>query len=304
MANADSADTLGIRLLNSRRLGLALSGGGARGLAHIGVLRVLDEEGIPISALSGSSMGGLVAAAYATGVSPPQLEAEARRMSSLRELAGLVEIIPWRGFLLDHIRVERFLRERLQLDCDFSEVKIPLAVTAVALHGNKLSILTEGSVLQAVRATTAVPGLFAPVRKDGERFVDGGILNNLPVDLLPGLGAQALVAVDVGFELMWDHPEENIPLLSAMPSVATDIYKALLIMMTTVTEANLRRSPPDLLIRPDLPDDIGFLTGFQHPQGIIEAGADAAKEALPRLRQLLRPTPFPRLRRLLELDWE
>lgn len=304
MAAARQPESGKIGFLRRRRLGLALSGGGARGLAHIGVLKVLDEAEIPLAALAGTSMGGLVAAAYAAGNTPQQLEAEARRMSSLRELAGLVEIIPWRGFLLDHQRVERFLKDRFHLDCDFTDLKIPLAVTAVGLHGNRLRVMAEGSVLQAVRATTAVPGLFAPVQMDGERLVDGGILNNLPVDLLPGLRAQACLAVDVGFELERDHPEESIPILSAMPSAATDIYKSLLLMMTTVTEANLRRSPPDLLLRPHLADDIGFLTGFQQPQAIIDAGAEAARAALPEIRRLLQPTPFPRLRRLLDMDWE
>jgi NTE family protein len=145
------------------RLGMALSGGGARGLAHIGVLKVMEREGIQIDAIAGTSMGGLIGAAYAAGVSSERMEQEAIRMSQLRELVRLIDWFPPKGKLLDSNRVRQFLREGLQLDVEFSDLRIPLSVMTVDLETNQPRPIRSGSVLRAVEATTAMPGLFKAV---------------------------------------------------------------------------------------------------------------------------------------------
>ena len=274
------------------RLGLALSGGGSRGLAHIGVLKVLEREGIEISALAGTSMGGLIAAAYAAGMSPTELEEEALRMSQLRELVKLVEWFPPRGKLLDADRIHMFLRDRLNLDVDFEDLRIPLAVMAVDLKANRAKTIRSGSVLKAVEATTALPGLFTAVDHQDGRLVDGGVLNNLPVDLLELLGANSLLAVDVGFQLVREHPEKEIPILRSLPEVATEFYQVGVLMVAEMTQRNLESHPPDVLIRPELPAGAGILSGFMQPKEIIDKGEEAAMASIERIQELLRPGFF------------
>lgn len=281
------------------RLGLALSGGGARGLAHIGVLKVLTREGIAISCLAGTSMGGLLAAAYAAGNSVERLEQEALRMADLRQLIQLVEWFPPRGFLLDAERVRRFLQERLSLDRSFAELKHPLALMAVNLRSSELVAMKEASLLNAVRATTALPGLFPPVQSADGPLVDGGLLNNLPVDQLPSLGAHVTIGVDVGFQVGKEVPGEGIPLLSSMPEAARELYQAAMLVLSEMTAARLRSNPPDLLIRPQVPRGIGILVGFPEAEAIIAAGERAAEEAIPKLRGLTHWSPGRLVKRLL-----
>ncbi|MFP3853326.1 MAG: patatin-like phospholipase family protein [Anaerolineales bacterium] len=280
------------RFFGRARLGLALSGGGSRGLAHIGVLKVLEREGIEVAALAGTSMGGLIGAAYAAGMSPEELEAEALRMSQLRELIKLVEWFPPRGKLLDPQRIRLFLGDRLKLDVDFDELRFPFAVTAVDLKTNQMKVIRSGSVLRAVEATTALPGLFAAVDHQGGRLVDGGVLNNLPVDLLTPLGAKSFMAVDVGFQLVREHPEKEIPILRSLPEVATEFYQVGALMVAEMTQHRLESHPPHLLIRPELPPGTGILSGFVRPKEIIDSGEEAASAAIKQIRNLARPGFF------------
>jgi NTE family protein len=277
--------------LKSGSLGLALSGGGARGLAHIGVLKVLEREGIKVDVLAGTSMGGLIAAAYAAGVSPSQLESEALRMSRLRELVRLLEWFPPKGELLDSSRIRHFLTDRLGLALDFDNLAIPLTLVAVDMNNHQQVLMSEGSVLKAVEATTALPGLFQPVEHMGRRLVDGGVLNNLPTDCLVRGGLGRVMAVDVGFHLGGMQPKQQVPILGLLPGVATEFYQVGAMMVAEISRERLRRYPPDLLLRPELPVGSGVLSGFIMPQAIIDSGEAAAVGALEQIKGLRRQTP-------------
>jgi len=177
-------------------VGLALSGGGARGLAHIGVLKVLEREAIPRDLLAGTSMGGLVATMSAAGMSALDLEREARRMACVRRMVPLIDpTIRQRGILSGQ-RVAAYLRQHLG-DRTFDDLDIPLALTAVDILSQREVILTRGRLVDAVRATTAIPGLFAPVQHGNRLLVDGGVLNGLPTDVARTMGADVVIAVDV-----------------------------------------------------------------------------------------------------------
>lgn len=278
-------------LFGKPRIGIALSGGGARGLAHIGVLKVLEREGIQIQSVAGTSMGAVVGAAYAAGMSPAEMEQEALRMSRLSELARLVEWFPPRGKLFDKGRVRQFLTERMHLDVQFTDLQRPLLVIAVDLGTNQPVVLNSGSVLAAVEASAALPGLFEPVDHMGKRLVDGGVLNNLPVDQLASLGANRTIAVDVGFHQVSRNPEKHIPILKSLPAIATEFYQVGAMMVAELTRQRLMDYPPDVLIKPDLPVGSGVLWGFLKPQEIIDCGQRAAEATLKDLERLSKRGP-------------
>ena len=267
-----------------KKLGLALSGGGARGLAHIGILKVFEREGIEIKALSGASMGGIIAALYASGYSPDKLETEALRMSSFRNLLGLIDISAPRRGLVTGERIHSYLSQFIDPSLTFNALHIPLAVAAVDLTAGKEIVLSDGAVLDAVMATSAFPGVFPPVNLEGRSLIDGGVLNNLPTDLLRALGADVLVAVDVGPVFERDNP---MHVAALFPGFALELYLATQIMASALTRAHLREYAPDLLLNPKLAPDIGIFLSFTRASEIIAAGELAAEEALPAIKTLL-----------------
>jgi NTE family protein len=175
-------------LVRRRTIGLVLSGGGARGLAHIGVLRVLEKEGIPIDYLAGASMGGVIAAGYAAGMSPDDLEKEALTVTQTRRLLRLIDPALANGGLIRGQRLLAYFEQHVG-QRTFSDLRLPLALVAVDLNSHQEIILRDGPVALALRATTAVPGALMPVEMNGWRLVDGGVLNNLPVDVARSMGA-------------------------------------------------------------------------------------------------------------------
>ncbi len=277
--------------LPRKKLGLALGGGGARGLAHIGILKVLAREGIQIDILAGTSMGGLVAAIYGAGLPPEEIEAEAVKRSTTFEIIKLVDVNPSiKGFVKGQ-RIYNLLADTLGPELTFADLKIPVAMVAGDLLTGKEVIIKDGKVVDAVRATISVPGVFVPVNVGPYRLVDGGVLNNVPVNVARELGADLVIAVDVLPNFYQNQPGEppvvhplNPPRL---PKPFKELYNVLMIMMSDMTEYHLQIYAPDLMIRPDLPSDLDILMSFDRPADAILAGEKAAEEALPRIRALL-----------------
>lgn len=176
---------------DSRVFGLALSGGVLRGATHVGVLKVLEREGLRPDRVAGTSAGAIVGALYAAGLSPEEIHYQARsfRWTSLARPTWKL----WSN-LLDLEPMIRWLRE-LGLG-DFSDLEIPFAAVACDLATGRSVALREGDVAEAVRASTAVPALFPLVERDGCQLVDGGIVNDLPIDVVRGMGADYLAGVD------------------------------------------------------------------------------------------------------------
>jgi NTE family protein len=279
------------------KLNLALGGGGARGLAHIGVLKVLEKAGLPIGFLAGTSMGGLVGALFAAGWSAEQLEAEALALSSFRRLVKLVDLAPARRGLLEGQRVREHLNEMLGEDLTFEQLPKKLALIAVDLCTAQEVILRQGSVVESVLATTAVPGLLPPVYSGNCQLVDGGILNNVPADVARAEGEGPVVAVDVSptFPLQPPGSNDNGDKLwpAIFPQFAQDFYTAELIMVSALTRTRLQRTPPDLLIKPPIPPSISIFWGLTRAPEAIAAGEQAAIEALPNIEKLLDRFPEP-----------
>jgi NTE family protein len=273
------------------KIGLVLGGGGARGLAHIGVLKVLTREGIPIDLITGTSMGGFIAAAYAAGLSTLELDVEAVRMTRLSRMMRLFDLSGPRRGLIEGSRIRAYLCGLLGRETTFDSLSIPLALPAVDLLTGRLIVQRKGLLVDAVLATMAVPGLFTPVYIDGCQLVDGGLLNNVPVDVACRMGADFTIAVDVSPAIVQDPGEQNQDGDEGwpgwFPSFARDFYLAELLMVSALTEIRLREARPDILIRPALPAGISIFWGFTRAAEAIQAGESAALQVLPDINEML-----------------
>src|SRR5438552_2658340 len=175
------------------KIGLALGSGGARGIAHIGVLSVFQELNIPISYLSGTSSGSLVGALYASGIQGKELEAcgiaygwhDARKLN----------YVPRMG-LASNIRMAAYLHKRIG-NPTFKDLRIPFYVVATNLTTGRTKVFHDGPVIPAVRASCAIPGIFDPVEINGELYCDGGLLDRLPCDILREVGADLVIGVEL-----------------------------------------------------------------------------------------------------------
>lgn len=174
------------------RVGLALSGGAARGLAHVGVLTSLIKAGVPIDMVSGCSAGAVVGAVFCAGMSIELIRHYVPFMSWHR----LIRPVRSNRGLLELGRLERWLVMMVG-DLYFEDLKLPLALVAMDAYTGELVILRKGRLAPAVRASCSVPGIFAPVKINGRWLVDGGIVDNLPVDAVRELGAEYVIGVDV-----------------------------------------------------------------------------------------------------------
>lgn len=273
-------------------VGLALSGGGARGLAHIGAIKALERSGIPIDILTGASMGGVIAAAYACGLSPDEIEQEAGELSRIRKVLRLADPgLPNAGLLRGR-RLLAYFEERLGKRT-FDDLNRPLALTAVDLNSRKEVVLQEGPISEALRATTAVPGLFMPLEREGMRLVDGGLLNNLPVDVARKMGADVVIAVDVEpdpeeIPESWETDSRWLPAGLARTFVVLD--EATRLMMRVIQEVKMQEFPPDIIIRPTLPRGINIFAGYGRVADMVAAGETATEGVLSEIQNRLGST--------------
>jgi len=180
--------------MERKKIGLALSGGGARGFAHIGVLKVFAEHNIKFDMIAGTSAGSIIGGALAAGMSPAEMETMARKVGYINMMRPSFSL---RG-ALSNAPMGNFLRRELPVT-RFENLPIPFAAVAYDLNAAKETILSEtGDLVTAIRASCAVPGAFAPVKgENGELFVDGGVTNVMPVDVVRKMGADIVIAVDL-----------------------------------------------------------------------------------------------------------
>jgi NTE family protein len=281
-----------------RRLGLALGGGGVRGLAHIGVLTVLDREGIPIHAIAGTSMGAIIGAAYALaptfnrkrlteqvmdlGIQPP-LALGASREEQESFFNRLRQFIDVERFLIDTMWGWGAFKETIVVDAlakvamgkNLEEARVPLAVVATDLRSGEKVVFRKGPASLALQASSALPGFFPPIRHDGRLLADGAFVDLVPVDVVREMGATFVVAVDVDEE---DIPVEVVNGLQAFlrgVDISARHHKRHL----------LRRA--NLVIRPEFGEPVQALD-FSKAELCVEAGIRAAERALRRLRRLLK----------------
>jgi NTE family protein len=273
-------------------LGLALGGGGARGFAHIGVLKILEAEGIQPQLMSGTSMGAVIAALYASGMSARDIEKEALRMGDISNIGNMVKLLDSDLTKLRNVisnsAFQEYLAEMFGGKKDFTDLKIPLALAAVDVMHARDVALQEGDLIEAISASMALPGFIAPLRIGDSLLVDGGSLNNVPADLVDSMGAEVTVAVDVSPDVtnpeFWNEQH--------MPGIAVANWRTNAIMVSNFTAAKLRKAHTDLIIRPNIDPQITTLSGFKYVKELVDAGAKATLDVLPELRKLVKPRLF------------
>ena len=287
------------------RVGLVLSGGGARGAAHIGVLKVLEQLRVPVDAIAGTSMGAVVGGLYASGLSAREVEKimtsidwqDAFRDRPPREDLTLRRKQEDQNFLVKlplgirggHVRLPRALIQgqkltetlrRLTLPVarisDFDELPTPFRAVATDLESGETVTMRSGDLTSAMRASLSAPGVFAPVEREGRLLVDGGITDNVPVDIARAMGVDVLIVVDVAFPLL---PREK---LSSAPVISSQM---LAILIRRNTEAQLATlTQQDILIRPPLGEASSFDFGIV--ARVIGVGEGAARDLSGRLAAL------------------
>ncbi len=179
-----------------KKVGLTLGGGGARGFAHIGVYKAFQQHKIPISYISGCSMGAIIGVGIAQGKSPDDL------LKIVKEFVGhnpvsLKNLNLTHGSIFDADEILVSMKKLIPEKLDFRELKIPLSVNAVDIESGEHVVFDSGNVLEAVLASSAIPGIYPPVYFNERLFVDGGVLNSLPVDVCRGMGSEVIVAIDL-----------------------------------------------------------------------------------------------------------
>lgn len=276
----------------TKKVGLVLGGGGARGLSHIGVAKILNEYGVQISELAGCSMGALIASAMAIGLPIEEIESIARRFNSKREIIKLLDRTPSRRGLLAGKSIRKYLSNFIGPEYQIENTHIPLTLNAVDLITGEEIALTRGNLLDGIMASTAIPGVFPPVEIGPYRLVDGGVLNDVPVKYLRKSSVDILIAVDVHQYTLDEQPKpptqlpyEHIPL--PIPALVQDFYRVEMIMTSALISRNLQDYPPDILVTPTIPGDITALFGFNRVDEIIRAGELAMLEKIPDLLNMI-----------------
>jgi len=272
-----------------KELGIVLSGGGARGITHIGILKVLEKEKINISCISGCSMGGLVGAVYALTNSVNQVEEVFLRHTSLRELINIVDRSPRRRGLIIGKRLRNLISNIIGEKTTFADLKIPLVVNAVDLITSQEITFSEGNLVDAVMSTISIPGFFAPVSIGNYQLIDGGMLNNLPVSNVKIFNPEVVLAVDAHPDIVrekpWQFSSTKPRWAAAVPDYILDFYRAEMIMSYYLTDFFLARFQPDIYIRPKLPSEITTFYGYHHASKLISLGEKAMQKNLGILRE-------------------
>ncbi len=286
------------------RLGLALAGGGAKAAASLGVLKVLQEEGLRISAIAGTSMGAGVGGFYAAGYPPDEIA----RIFSSNDWNDIFNDTPVRAFQtqeqkeagsrylleftfqdgrlspptglsagqkLTNLLAAKTLAASFEANLDFGRLRIPFRAVATDLETGEPVVLDHGLLHEAMRASAAIPVMFQPVEFQGRLLVDGGLVNNLPVDVARSMGMDVVIAVDASSKL-----ETRERLLSLFEILSQSVS----LPVRRETERQAVRA--DLVITPDT--SAYSFTDFPDIPAIMRAGEDAARAALPRIRELMR----------------
>lgn len=249
------------------KLALALSGGYIRGLAHIGALKFIDEEGLSIDFIAGTSAGSIVGAFYALGFKAQEIEEIAKAIN----WSDVVKYIIRSGFprhgLINIKFLESIIEKHLGLALNFKELKIPLLITTVDISTGQAFFITEGDLNSAILASCAVPGIFTPVERDSLTLVDGGVLHNLPTNPLRDFGAEKIIAISI---------DNSIGLLSKPKNLIDVIFKTFTIMAKERESSHLELADYPIIIKPF---DIG-MWDLTKAQELIDLGYESAQKAL------------------------
>jgi NTE family protein len=283
------------RELGNVLVGLALGTGAARGLAHIGVIRVLEREGLAVDIVAGSSMGSLIAAAWAVGKSADEMEQIALRIQGKRAFLRLLDpMFPGSGFMRGR-KVVDFLRQIVG-ELTFADTLIPLKIVASDLNTMEEIVFEHGRLLDAIRASISIPGVFRPVAHNGSALIDGGITDPVPVGVLARAGVSKIIAVNTipnieDMKRRIQRPakangdlRETGPILETPTSIINVYMRSMHVMQSRMAEEACAHA--DIVLRPSTPEAVWY--DFYNPQKYIRAGEQAAEASLAKLKELVR----------------
>jgi NTE family protein len=253
-----------------KKTALVLSGGSARGIAHLGVVKVLKREGLRFDVVVGTSIGSLVGAAYALDIPLDQVEAVSLKTGAM----DLLDITISRMGLTEGNRLENIIKQVVQ-NKSFQDVKMPLAITAVDVETGEELYFTEGDLIKTIKASCSLPGIFKPVELNGRLLIDGGMRQHMPADIAKRLGADFIVGVDVGFCIKKGRINSMLGVI--MQSI----------QMMGEELSRYQSEKVDILITPKLEDDIDQMA-FNKAAAIIKKGEEATEEAMPELKKCLK----------------
>jgi NTE family protein len=301
-------------LAEGPKIGLVLGGGGAKGAAEVGVLKVLEKYGIKPDYIVGTSIGSIVGGLYAAGYSAAELETMFQTqewLTLLTDRSSTFANEPYKvvdgvtyifGFpiidrqaiglgVMKGSSIEHMLDSMTSAKgCkDFASLKIPFSCVAADIRSGKEVILHEGSVAKAMRASMAIPGVFKPVEIDNHMLVDGGMLNNLPVDVCRKMGADIIIAVDLQQNEQKPRPQTDMTVLNAVADLVG--LGGILNWITNrpdIEKYNLNRKDIDIYIHPSMPDVDVTSFGNKKAARMIQQGAEAAQQQLPQLTDLVK----------------
>jgi len=249
------------------KVGLALSGGAARGIAHIGVLKALREAQIPVDMIAGASSGALIGALYASGLDIETIEKVALGLK-WKEFADFT--LPKMG-LISGKGIEEFVSEHTGVS-DFRELKIPLAIVTTDLVTEREMVFKEGPLARIVQASCSIPGVYTPVKYEDMLLVDGGVVNILPTNILRRMGADFVIGVDVNTRATISPEPKNV-------------FQVILQSWDVVTRqgAERARKDADLVIYPEI-GDISKVD-LKRARELLRTGYQATKEVIPQLKR-------------------
>jgi NTE family protein len=260
------------------KIGLVLGGGGTRGLAHIGVLQVLEREQIPIDFIVGTSMGGIVSVLWALGNTPEAIAAGLQRALLINNPdTGPLDTVKQVKLISSRARQQRMHQQLLEAigERTFADLRLPVSLTAVDMIGGSEIVLSNGSLVPALLATSAVPGVFPPVMLEGQQLADGAVIDSLATHVAFAQGATRVIAVDVHpaleTENVWADPIADVTGIQwntwfgrisgdepKQPGVLPSLWRSSRIMAWQIHKLRLQQHPPDITMRPAV-DAIGTL---------------------------------------------
>ncbi|MDP4161560.1 MAG: patatin-like phospholipase family protein [Bacillota bacterium] len=249
-------------------VGLALGSGGARGFAHLGTIKILKDEGIPIDLIAGSSMGALVGCFYAAGIDLEQLY----KISGAFKRKFYLDItVPKMGFIAGN-RVKDLIRVFTH-NKNLEQLNIPVGVVATDLMTGEKVVFKSGSISDAVRASISIPGVFVPEKINGRIFVDGGVVDRVPVSVAKEMGADIVIAVDVS----------KVKKNAEITSIYDVIMQSIDIMQTELVSSKVIDT--DIMIKPHV--EIFSSRAFTNIKEIIEIGEEETKKHIPEIKELI-----------------
>lgn len=260
--------------MSGKKVGLVLGGGAARGLAHIGVIDALEQGGIPIDMIAGTSVGAIVGAFYAHTRDVALMKDMAVELGNRRMHYIFSDVTFPRTGVIRLERVEKFLKAVIG-EVEFRDLQLPFACVAVDIDREQEVVLDSGSVWDAVRASASVPIIVTLKKVDGRNLVDGGLLNPLPVSIVRRMGADLVIAVNV-VSPRPSHPKRSPGMFTLMMKTLSIVGRSSLI--TGLTAA-------DIVVQPEM-DGIEF-TDFQRAADCFGAGRKAAQELMPEIKRRL-----------------